>query len=104
MPSIASLNSPGGATSATDISLTLALITNGNGTSNTIFAGGNCLKNNEATYLGQDVEPGCWDESWLSGGYGGSGRKQCGRTGWPGRQRGRYLGWAVSKRCLVCDV
>jgi prepilin-type N-terminal cleavage/methylation domain-containing protein len=68
------LNSSSGATSATDVNLSLSVLTNGNGTSNTIFVGGNCLKDDEPTYQGQDVEPGCWDESWLSGGYGGSGR------------------------------
>jgi prepilin-type N-terminal cleavage/methylation domain-containing protein len=68
------LNSASGTTSAADANLSLGIITNGNGTSNTIFVGGNCLKDDEPTFQGNDVEPGCWDESWLSGGYGGSGR------------------------------
>jgi prepilin-type N-terminal cleavage/methylation domain-containing protein len=68
------LNDSGGSTSTNDINLSLSVITNGNGTSNTIFVGGNCLKDDEPTFQGTDVEPGCWDESWLSGGYGGSGR------------------------------
>jgi hypothetical protein len=68
------LNDSGGKTSATDTNLSLSRITNGNGTSNTIFAGGNCLKDDEPTFQGTDVHAGCWDESWLSGGYGGSGR------------------------------
>jgi prepilin-type N-terminal cleavage/methylation domain-containing protein len=40
------------------------------GTSNTVFVGGNCLP----TSLYGSSGSGSWDETWMVGGYGGSGR------------------------------
>jgi prepilin-type N-terminal cleavage/methylation domain-containing protein len=42
------------------------------GTTNTIFCGINSLRTTK--YTNPDANSGSWDETWLSGGYGGSGR------------------------------
>jgi prepilin-type N-terminal cleavage/methylation domain-containing protein len=66
------INDPGGNTWANDNNVNLSQIANGNGTSNTIFSGINCLETSQ--YPPYATYGGCWDESWLAGGYGGAGR------------------------------
>ena len=48
------------------------LISIKDGTSNTIFVGMNCIPITE--YINPQANSGSWDECWLTGGYGGSGR------------------------------
>jgi prepilin-type N-terminal cleavage/methylation domain-containing protein len=64
------LEDPPGVTSIANIHLSLPNIKDG--TANTIFCGINCIP--IPSYDAPHANGGSWDETWFSGGYGGSGR------------------------------
>ncbi len=64
------LNDSGGSRNAADGKLTLVKIVDG--TSNTILVGGNSIRTTQ--YQTPNADASSWDETWLTGGFGGSGR------------------------------
>jgi prepilin-type processing-associated H-X9-DG protein len=64
-------------TSGANVRRTLVVISQQRGTSNLVFAGETCL--DISLYTATSVWGGSWNETWWSGGYGGSGREgfQC---------------------------